>query len=956
MFKKSISYESRKMKPKIKLNENNKRVQRIIILPFLLSHVIFSMNTFSYAADPITTSDPTNLLSPVVAPDSTTSPSTSSTTQTETSTDWLSAGPLAAATTTAPSLAPTSSVSTADIISLPGNPGVAQVAPPGNTSTVSQTQRGVMLNYNTTVGGWTGGGFSFDNFSTSTIETQDLSKYSQLTFGLKGNPSQVKFEIVSMVNGTEQKASVYLTNILSSQEQVWLIPTSQLTGIDLTKVRSMYFIVEGDNQTGTLEINRTATSVNIVSSSNLTTANITSLGSLSITRVAPAGNTSTVSASSRGVVMNYNTSVGGWAGSGFSFDNFSTTAIETQNLNGYSQLIFGLKGNSSQVKMEVLDNQGRQAVVYLTGIRSDIEQIYAISATQLKGVDLTKGRLIYFIVEGTNQTGTLEVNRIPTSADLAKTIAPSSTLTQSDLTNLPGTAFGTIMRIASSTSTTSVSSGGPGILAINYSTGSTGWAGGAWSFDNFTTNTTIRDQNLSGLSNLVFGIKGQTSKVKLEVSDSQGRKAFVRLTGISSSTEQFYSISTSQLAGIDLAKVRTVAFIVEGLNLTGTLVVREAGSSAPTTLTEEFKRTMTDDGKYWVIFTRELAPDGFSQRSSASVIEISSLYSTGIFTGSASYLLGSPQYHQSSSLHYDPLTGQLQASGITPPLMIQGSSKSGFIMSPSYLSYTTSVLNNVTTVTITNTLTGYQFQYTTSKTYVLVNKVILTDSFGIIDWSNDTIDVIRNDWSRQGNLGVKATITGVRAADDIRIFANGYIEVKSDGTLYNYPNPSNSFYVVDKAGRLISQYTKPVTSAEINIPGNPKTGLLAPSGNTTTVTAISRGMAINYDLKGDWAGGSFSYDDFSTPAIETQNLSGLSELVFGLKGTTAQVKVELVDANGKKWSVNLSGISSTEEKVWQIPARLIIGIDLTKIAAINFIIEGGTRTGTLEVYRIPPGV
>ena len=400
--------------------------------------------------------------------------------------DWLSVANLT-------TLLGPSTKTVADIQNLPGKVQLTQIAGDSqNKTSVASTLRGMKVNYETTLGGWAGGGFSFDDFGTTSVETQDLSLVKELTLGLKATASRVKVEVI---DNTGQKASVYLVGVSSTQEQVFTIPTAQLTGIDLTKVRLMYFIVEGASLTGTLEVNRlspamailtdplqlrqtfnltftgndyrnyiglnekwcrgtegwyyilsdgkviqssgniqvgkidpvyyqympdwlslTSSSTLIGPSNSFTSSNITNLpGFPQITRVAPEGNTSTVTRSARGVLFDYNTSVGGWAGGGFTFDDLGTSSIETQNLSQFSLLTFGLKGNTSRVKLEVIDAQGQKASVYLVGIQSDKEQIWVISTSALQGIDLTKVRLAYFVVEGSNLTGTLEANWVPTT-------------------------------------------------------------------------------------------------------------------------------------------------------------------------------------------------------------------------------------------------------------------------------------------------------------------------------------------------------------------------------------------------------------------------------------------------------------------------------------------------------------------------------------------------------------
>lgn len=305
------------------------------------------------------------------------------------------------------SVLPQSNLSTANITVLPGDPQKNHVAPPGADSSGAGTPRGMFLNYTTGTPGWAGGGYSYDNFSTTTIETGDISQYQNLRFGLKGDPSQVKFEVLDAFG---HKTSIYLHGIRPDMEQIWSISTQAIAsyGVDLTKIRWIYFIVEGQNLTGSLEINK-------VPAIAPSAAAITPLPATPrVVRVAPAGVTANVSTISRGARLDYNTSAAGWAGAGFSFDDPKTTTVESANLSSFSYLGFGLKGNPTQVKFELVDASGRKASVILTGISSTTEQRWSIQTSMFfgTGLDLTRITSIYFIVEGQNQSGSLEIYRM----------------------------------------------------------------------------------------------------------------------------------------------------------------------------------------------------------------------------------------------------------------------------------------------------------------------------------------------------------------------------------------------------------------------------------------------------------------------------------------------------------------------------------------------------------------
>ncbi len=446
-------------------------------------------------------------------------------------------------------------------------PAVTFIAPAGATATGTiGGDRGHYFSYQTNIPGWAGTGLTYDNFSTPAIETGDINGLAQLTFGIvRGNPTygfatRVKFEIV---DNLDRKAHVYLDGI-GDVEKAWAIPTSYFrnAGVDLTKVRVMYFIVEGQNLTGALQINQYSPGSSLPQFS-LTPANITILpGDPQKNHVAPAGADSSGAGTPRGMFLNYTTGTPGWAGGGFSYDNFSTPTIETGDISQYQNLSFGLKGDPSQVKFEVLDAFGHKTSIYLHGIRSDVEQVWSISTQTIAsyGVDLTKIRWIYFIVEGKNLTGSVEINKVPAIAPSAAAITP-----------LPATPR--VVRIAPTGVTANVSTISRG-ARLDYNTLTPGWAGVGFGFNDPATPAT-ESVNLSSFSNLTFGLKGNPTQVKFELVDASGRKASLVLTGISSTSEQRWSIPTSMFFGngIDLTHITNINFIVEGQNQSGALEV-----------------------------------------------------------------------------------------------------------------------------------------------------------------------------------------------------------------------------------------------------------------------------------------------------------------------------------------------------------------------------------------------
>jgi hypothetical protein len=208
-------------------------------------------------------------------------------------------------------------------------------------------------------------------------------------------------------------------------------PSSSPYGFPLTQDGTYYVRIEALKNTGlrpgyvsqwstAKTVNRNYDALRISPNPNLTGFDLTNFpagtgGPLMITSVGPGsgGATDAATATERGVLVTYNTGTPGWAGGGFSYDNFNTTAIESGDLRTLTNMVFGIRGDATSVKLEVVDASGQKAAVYLRNIKKDTEQFWSIPMALLTGIDLQHVRLIYFIVEGAGQQGELRINRIP---------------------------------------------------------------------------------------------------------------------------------------------------------------------------------------------------------------------------------------------------------------------------------------------------------------------------------------------------------------------------------------------------------------------------------------------------------------------------------------------------------------------------------------------------------------
>ncbi|MFH1190229.1 MAG: hypothetical protein V1682_06015, partial [Candidatus Omnitrophota bacterium] len=344
-------------------------------------------------------------------------------------------------------------------INIPGSgydsPAAIAIAPEGATANVTSTSRGLSLGYNTGSAGWAGAGFLYYDSALKTGTPADFSGMTELVVGLKGTPGMVKLEVKDKDGKT---AAVYLTGIKSDVEQRWIIPLSYLTaqGVDLANIAMINCIVEGTDKTGTLEFNRSDTSMWVEPSAALTIQDInlpsTGLNYPSQTAIAPNdAQITNLAISERGITFNYNTeapagspeaNIDGWAGAGFTYDNLNTAdVIESFNLKGAlgnSPLVIGIKGDSGSIRLEIVDKNGQKDAVLLNNVSASQENIWSVSLAKFQGVDLNNVSYIYFVVEGANKTGHMEINRFANSvfipADPAMTSAnvnlPAAGLTE----------------------------------------------------------------------------------------------------------------------------------------------------------------------------------------------------------------------------------------------------------------------------------------------------------------------------------------------------------------------------------------------------------------------------------------------------------------------------------------------------------------------------------------------
>jgi hypothetical protein len=138
--------------------------------------------------------------------------------------------------------APDAVLTQANLTNLPVSQSTILTGGSNAGSTINRVNSSrVDLTYSLAANTFAGMTVNFDNFSTGSIEKVNLSGFPELIFGLAGQPGdQVKVEII---DSSGNRNFILLGSILAA-EQFYHVPLNLFTGVDLTKVRFINFIVD----------------------------------------------------------------------------------------------------------------------------------------------------------------------------------------------------------------------------------------------------------------------------------------------------------------------------------------------------------------------------------------------------------------------------------------------------------------------------------------------------------------------------------------------------------------------------------------------------------------------------------------------------------------------------------------------------------------------------------------
>ena len=453
---------------------------------------------------------------------------------------------------------------------LPGSPVAIPVGGGnGDTIVVNTNPSLISVQYNCQTGSWSGATILYDDYGTDEIiESEDLSGFATLVFGLYGEAEGVNVEFMDDSNRVVLATAINVT----ATPQYYSFDTSMMT-CDVSRIRMINFVLnEGvvgeGNEEGFLHILSGGLDYNIEvtgSGSGVPTVlpdepPVALVGGANLNTVLKQWSSSEFS-------IAYDVGGGGWAGASILFDDFGTAPIESSDLSSFGTLVFGLTGTPDRVGLEVQDVNTNKAIISLLA-PSGSWQYYTVDTAHLvaKGVDLSQVRMISFVVDqaraGAGQyQGAFGVR----SGGLSYPYTIAGTVT-GVVTDLPANSEGDqgiSVVVGGANEDTTVTRMEDGVYSVFYNVVTGGWAGMTILFDDYGSGP-IETADLSSFTSLVFRVKGDLCGLKIEFEDADSNKVSGVLTDVSGDW-QYYQVATSDLAamGLDLEHVRMINFVVD---------------------------------------------------------------------------------------------------------------------------------------------------------------------------------------------------------------------------------------------------------------------------------------------------------------------------------------------------------------------------------------------------------
>lgn len=565
-----------------------------------------------------------------------------------------------------------------------------------------------------------------------------------------------------------------------------------------------------------------------------------------------------------------------------------------RDLTAITTFVFAVRGTANKVKVEFEATNATKTIAVLQSV-TNTWQFYHIPATAITN-NLGKIKVISFVTDwglaGTVKTGTCDV--LVQGLVFDWRLNGSDSGAPSALPNLPK-----VVQVGGANPGTIIVNTNPSVIDVSYDVHG-GWSGATIAYDDLDTWPITEYENLTGFTNLVFGLWGDARNVKVEFLDKSNSVMIAVCTNVGP-TVKYYTFElgllTNQISAISAINFVVDSNLVAAGSLAGRLYVQSAGLNYNITINGQGSGAPT-------VLPSEPALDKVGGANSDTIV---SLLSDTNFIVHYTVTSG---WSGASILYDDYATPGVESGNLSG----YASLVFGLAGSPANVKCEIQDADgHKLAASFTNVGPALKY-YSLSATH-LTNKYINRSAVTVISF------VIDSALAGAGNV-------------------TGSLTVATGGLKYPLqisPLP---------AGALT---TLPPTPFDVTPVGG--------ANPDTQVDQYSSGrFRVYYSVTSGWSGASILYDDFGSVPIETGNFAGLTSVIFAVQGAPSKIKVEFEDSATNKASGELLGVSG-DLQYYRVDIGTISnkGVHVQSVRMINFVVDSNlvgaaNISGKFEVF------
>jgi hypothetical protein len=750
------------------------------------------------------------------------------------------------------------------------------------------------LQYNVATGGFTGVGIGFP-------APVDLTTFTSLVFGVKGHPSKLKVEFADNVETTATTIASF-SGFDAGSISYFQVPISSLAQSPtlLDRIVQIAFVVDpglagAGNEIGSFDIYVNGLGLSLAFTPDVNT-NISTLPNNPTADKFGFGNFDTAVYnqfnSTNHFQLQYNVATGGFTGVGIGFPS-------PADLTGMTSLVFGIKGNPDRLRLEFGDNDTNTAttIVAISGFTTDTVSYIQLplAALETGATHMDQVTFIGFVIEqglaaAGNEIGSFDVYINGFPVSLSFT--PD---TNADITTLPGQPAADKFGFGNFDTAVFKQFGSTNHFQLQYNVATGGFTGVGLNFP--------APVDLTAFTSIVFGVQGHPDRIKIEFGDNIATTAttIAYVGGFGTGSVSYFQLPLASLLSgqTRMDQVTFMGFIVDqGL----------AGGGAYEGSFDVYVGGLARSTVY--------GPDANTNLTTLPASPAASKFGFGNFDTASFTQFGSTNHFR---LNYNVSTG-------------------GFI--------------------------GVSLAFPNPVDLAAFTSIVIA-----ADGDPQAINVEFGD-------NIETTATTIVRLSGLSTNATQYYQLPM-AALQAGPTHMDSItfiaFVVDPglagAGHEIGRFDirvnglrcrpLPVPNAELMfLPGQAPVSVLADGASLPLQTlklfeSNFFGLVYNVTNAGSFAGALINFDSGATTNQETADLSSYTSLVFGVRGTTPTLKMEINDANPATPAVAIYlDAITTNLAYYHVPAWCLTGagINMAEISTIAAVVEPGVAHPALTGY------